>query len=617
MNLKELKTEIRLAAEDYYSGNPSISDDEFDALLEELKEASPQDELLQTIAYGYNPVKDTSGAKIKHKYQTVGSLNKINAETCEKYFAQRPGQYCITSKIDGGSVVVYYDSHGRFDKAITRGDGTVGIDCSSKLKLIVPSTVTLANIAVRGEIIMSKTFFELNYPDAASPRNTALGIIGKDNPTPEEISRLSFVAYNVYGTSNSIFATRKSDIMKWLYENGFTTATYTKLFDRSPLFLEGMKGKLNPEFPADGLVITNELDRFDEIAYKFVAETAETTVTDVTWETSRLGSVIPVVHFNPVKLSGARLAKCSGFNAKWICDNRIGPFSKIVIHRSGEVIPYIKEVLKMGSHSIPTNCPDCNTKIEWKGVHVYCPNGTCPKKIQLSILHWIEKMAPVDSLGENILIPFLNNFGWKSIGEIYDSIDQNDDPEEDWNRVIVEGCRFSNHASDLLWDMYKKLYNEPADPDKFFAAFGLPAVGETISKKISDEVGIHEYFKDVIFPWGFVDKLSRKTEPAVRSLYENYGMMKMVYEQIKNRQGFQERSAMKKIKIAITGKLSKGRKELAEEFAAHGVEVVGSITKDCKYLVTDDPTSGSSKNLMAQKLGIEILSESDFREIMI
>lgn len=608
MKLEELKTEIRAAAEDYYSGNPYISDDEFDALLEELKELSPQDELLQTIAYGYSPEKDTSGEKIPHKYQTVGSLNKINAETCEKYFAQRPGQYCITSKIDGGSIVCYYDGRGNLDKAVTRGDGNIGIDCTSKLKYIVPNKVSIGNVAVRGEIIMSKTFFELNYPDAASPRNTALGIIGKDDPTPEEISRLSFVCYNAYGDRLKKYDhyAKKSTTMEWLKENGFTTATYTKLFDRDPKFLESMKGKLDIQFPSDGLVITNELGRFDEIAYKFIAETAETTVTKVEWETSRLGSVIPVVHFNPVKLSGARLEKCSGFNAKWICDNRIGPFSKIVVHRAGEVIPYIKEVLKMGAHSIPTICPDCNSKLEWKGVHVCCPNENCSKKVQLSLLHWIEKMAPVDSLGENILVPFIQEVKWSSIKDIYTQWKWND-----WIDNHSGNC--TDHANKLLWQMYDKLYKEPVNPDKFFAAFGLPSVGETISKKISDEIGIHEYFSEG-FPESSLDKLSRKTEPAIGSLYENYNTMYNVYLQIQNLQGFIEREESKvKIKVAITGKLSKPRKELTEEFATHGIEVIGSITKECDYLITDDPTSGSTKNLAAKKMGVTVLSESDFR----
>ncbi len=601
MNLEELESEIRTAAEAYYSGTPAISDDEFDALLEELKDLCPGHKLLRTIAYGYNPEKDTPGEKVAHKYMTVGSLNKINAETCEKYFEKRPGQYIITSKIDGGSAVCYYGPTGKLERAITRGDGTIGIDCLSKLKHIVPKNVALSNVAVRGEIIMTKENFERGYPDAASPRNTSLGIIGKDDPSMDEVLLLSFVAYNVYG-DNPLIPKKKSEKMAWLYENGFTIVQYTKLFDRDPRFLESMKGKLSPEFPADGLVITNELNPDDEIAYKFVAETAETTVTKVEWETSRLGSVIPVVHFNSVKLSGAKLSKCSGFNAKWIYMNQIGVGSKIIIHRAGEVIPYIKKAITNGEWSLPINCPDCKTELIWIGVHLYCTNKTCDAKIQSGLLHWIEKMAPIDALGENILVPFLNEMRWISPSDIYTST------KEDWGVVLFNS---TEHAEKLLRQMYDKLYKEPANPDKFFAAFGLPAVGETISKKISDEIGIHRYFEygpDTLMP------LRRITRPAVESLYKNFSAMKEVYQQIIGSQGFIEKEEIKMgIKVAITGKLSKPRKELTEEFATHGIEVMGSLTKECDYLITDDPTSGSSKNLAAQKLGVVILSENGFR----
>jgi DNA ligase (NAD+) len=609
MNLEELESEIRTAAEAYYSGNPSISDDEFDALLEELRAEAPGNELLTTIAYGYDPAKDMSGEKVAHKYMNVGSLNKINAETCNKYFEKRPGQYCITSKIDGGSVVCYYGATGKLERAVTRGNGTIGIDCTSKLKHIVPRNVTLSNVAVRGEIIMTKKNFEENYPNAASPRNTALGIIGQDNPSIEEVQLLSFVAYNVYG-DNPLIPKKKSEKMAWLYENGFTIVQYTKLFDRSPRFLESMKGKLSPEFPSDGLVITNELNPDEEIAYKFVAETAETTVTKVEWETSRLGSVIPVVHFNPVKLSGARLEKCSGFNAKWVLANALGRGSKIIVHRAGEVIPYITEIKSAGNFEVPTNCPDCNSELIWIGVHICCVNETCSKKVQSNLLHWIEKMAPVDSLGENILIPFIYNMGWKSVSDIYNSSEAN------W-RTQFNFIPVTMHACDLLWQMYNKLYKDPVNPDKFFAAFGLPAVGETVSKMISKEMGLEQFFyTPLLLPNLNKIKFSRTiTKPAIKALEENYEIMYEVYYQIMEQQGFIEKETSKmKIKVAITGKLSKPRKELIEEFASHKIEVVDSVGKECSYLITDDPASGSSKNVAAEKLGIVVISESDFRD---
>jgi DNA ligase (NAD+) len=346
----------------------------------------------------------------------------------------------------------------------------------------------------------------------------------------------------------------------------------------------------------------------EEIAYKFIAETAETTVTKVEWETSRLGNVIPVVYFNPVKLSGAMLKKCSGFNAKWILDNKIGEGTKIVVHRAGEVIPYITKVLDSGAFELPYTCPDCNAKLGWRGVNKYCPNASCSKKVKENLLLWIESIAQIDSLGNNILIPFLNDMGWKSISDVYNT------SKETWEETIK--FNWTSHAKDLLRQMYGKLYNQPVDPAKFFVAFGLPSVGTNTSKRIADEIGIDEYFTGKEFDRISWDRLSRKTDPATRALVENFHPMKGVYNQIKGRCGFvSTEKRTDTIVVAITGKLSKGRKELALEFEKYGIEVASSVSKDVDYLITDDPNSGSSKNTAAQKLGIKVISETGFRYI--
>jgi len=616
MKIEELKNKIISASQAYHSGNPIISDNEFDAMIEQLKILSPKDKLLNTISSGYSPEKDTTGEKIKHKYLTVGSLSKINAETCEKYFASKSAQYCITSKIDGGSIVAYYDYKGKLDRAITRGDGNIGIDCTSKLKFLIPNSIPLSNVAIRGEIIMDIISFNKYYPDAASPRNTALGIINKDNPTETEIKLLSFVTYNIYG-NNDYIPTKKSDVMDWLHNNKFITAKYTKLFSSNPEFLESMRGKLNPEYSADGLVITNEENRFDEIAYKFVSETAETTVTGIIWETSRLGNIIPVVHFNPVKLSGATLSKCSGFNAKWIFDNLITAGAKIVVHRAGEVIPYVKEVLpimlwanpNIEMQPLPTHCPICQKELQWKGVHLLCPNEKCPSKLKFNLFHWCNIIARIDSLGESILVPFLNTMGWENILDIYNTND------EEWT-FIIDCMKPTEHVKKVLIELYHKLYDEPINPDIFLAAFGFSAVGTTISKMISKEMGLEQFFYTPLFPSNFSAWKFNRTipKPAIESLNENYNTIHEIYHQIKKHQGFIKKDLKEDtMKVVITGKLSKGRKELAEEFASHGINVIGSISKEVAYLITDNPNSGSVKNQAAQKLGIRVISETNFR----
>lgn len=615
MEIQDLKDKIISASQDYYAGKTIMSDDEFDTLVEQLRVLSPDDELLTTIGYGYQ-VTETEGQKAKHKYQSVGSLDKINSSTCDKYFEKHPGVYCITSKIDGGSIVVYYNSHGRLEKAITRGNGEVGIDCTTKLKYLVPGSINLTNIAVRGEITIDKNLFTLYYPDKASPRNTAVGLIGRDEVGEEEIKRLTFIAYDVYGDNENVPKT-KSQKMQWLLAQGFTfTKWYRDTLDGNESqssFLEGMKNTLDPQFPSDGIVLTMDDNPSESIAYKFEAETAETAVTSVEWEVSRLGYLIPVVHFNPVKLSGAILSKCSGFNARWIKNNSVGIGARIIIHRAGEVIPYIKEVLQRTGTYLPDKCPTCLHTAYRQGVHLHCPNRDCPGKAKYKLLLWYETLARIDALGENILAPFFPGMGWKEIIDIYKS------QKDLWKTIVSQFA--TKHARKLLWRLYDKLYEEPVDPKDFFAAFGLPAVGKSTSKKISEEIGIEKYFSgDALNAQTLLEKLSGTTKPGKQSLQDNYQEMRQVYLTMADKTtgpGFILSTTHNgNIKIAITGKLSKSRKELIDEFSMAGIEVVDSISKETKFLITDDPCSGSSKNLKAQKLGIKVISEITFRKEM-
>jgi DNA ligase (NAD+) len=624
--IRNLERTITEASQAYYEGKPFITDDKFDRLVAELREYDPDNEILKKTGTGYSSEKDSTGAKARHKYAHVGSLEKINMDTCEKYFSKKKMErHIITSKIDGGSVVVYYDDKGHFEKAITRGDGEVGIDCSSKLREIVPLKVNVKNIAVRGEITISTALFEKHYKDASSPRNTALGILNSKEPSKEEVKRLTFVAYNAYTGNVENSNETKGNVLEWLYEQGFYPVGWHSLFESevvldSPFlsdFLESLRGKLNKEFLADGLVITNDSNRFDEIAYKFAAETAQTTCTNIYWELSRNGRMIPVVYFTPVVLSGARLSKCSGFHAKWILENNVGVGSKLVVHRAGEVIPYIKEVLSP-SHSptqsaaLPSTCPSCSLDLSFEGVHLVCSNEKCPGKAFPKLMLWYETLGQVDGLGENILSSFFEFAGWETVKDIYS---ENMDFQI-LSRKTFQHRGFTDHATSLLLSMLSKVYKEPVDPEKFFAAFGLPSVGRATSEKISRTIGIDEFFASKSAPpLGKIASIEGVTFPARHALTTHYQELYSAYTYIKERNGFVQAPCNGSLmEVVITGKLSKSRKEFESELAKFGISVADSVNKNTACLITDNPNSGSSKNKAAQKMGIAVLSEAMFRK---
>jgi DNA ligase (NAD+) len=256
---------------------------------------------------------------------------------------------------------------------------------------------------------------------------------------------------------------------------------------------------------------------------------------------------------------------------------------------------------------LPSVCPSCNNTLVWNGVHLQCKNEYCPAQVQARILYWLNTMARIDALGENILVPFIKDRKWESIIDIY---------SKPFSELYPHQIMLSKHSSSLIWDLCNKLYKEPVNPARFFEAFGLPAVGGNTAKRIAEEIGIDEFFKDD-FEIDRIWELSRITEPAVVSLWDNWDAMRNVYQQIKLAQGFITTEKQgKTMQVTVTGKLSKSRKEIETEFAKHGVTVAGSVNKEVSYLITDDPTSGSSKNKTAQKLEVKVVSETEFRKIM-
>lgn len=608
--LEELRNQIIQASQAYYgTGDPLMTDSEFDNLLLQLSKLSPNDPLLTAIGHGYCVDLDESGAKFNHEYRQVGSLLKVHLSDwwVHKIFSTNKIK-CISSKLDGSSVVCYY-RNGLLYRAMTRGDnGMIGVDVTSKLINIVPNKIpSLATIAVRGEIVMKLEIFNTYYPEAASARNSANGILKSINPTLEDIKRLTFKAYNAYN-DNPYFNT-KTEMIEWIKSNGFDSIDYQKAIITDALpkdNLEKLKGILDNDYLSDGLVITEDDDPQNEIAYKFEHEKANPKVKSVNYGLSRLGNMIPVVYYDSVKLSGATLENASAYNAKYILDNSIGVGAEIMIQRSGEVIPYIVSVIKTADDPIlPTNCPSCNEKLQWVGVHLSCLNVDCSSKLRGSLYVWYSHILTVLGLSNGVLEKFFDITKWKSVEDLYKATN------DEWDSFLGQFPP-NSHAINLLKKLRGRL-NEAINPAIFIAAFGLQAVGFSTSERINETIGLDTYFSDENSPTG-LDKIQRITTPAILNLILNYKYMKKIYNSVVQSPGFQKVMVTKdiKFKIAITGKLSKSRNLLAEEFLQHGI-LVSDIKKDVKYLVTDDPNSGSSKNKAAKDLGIMVINEADFR----
>ena len=352
MDKEELEAQISYYATKYYEGNPEITDAQFDMLVDKLRSIDPNSNILKT-GWGFEVI----GDKVKHKYSHIGSLDKT------KCFADIPERFknvtvYVSPKLDGLSAVVYYEN-GKLVRAITRGNGEYGKDITNKIAKIIGTEIFDKKFtgAVRGELIINDKNCELlqnKYSDLISSRNFAAGIINRKE-LDEDVSYIDLVVYKVVGHETNIPFKERSDMLLWLQTN-FKHCIPIEFF---PVLNESCWEEQHEKqfeqfkklgYALDGLVLSssnllydsmNQCYLYNEIAFKFQAETATTIVKEIKWELSRTQRLVPIAIIEPVELSGAIVRRATCNNAKWILNMNIERGCIVEIVRSGEIIPQI------------------------------------------------------------------------------------------------------------------------------------------------------------------------------------------------------------------------------------------------------------------------------------
>lgn len=358
MSIEELEYKIRYYAEKYYAGEPEISDELFDSLVDQLRQLKPDSKVL-TTGWGF----EVKGNKVKHKYSHIGSLDKC------KTYEEIPDRFkykkvFISPKLDGLSAVAYYEN-GKLVKGITRGNGEYGQDITDKLKIILGAEIVDKTFtgAVRGELIISDSNWELlqdkyGKDNMIAPRNYAAGVINRKELS-EDLEYIDLVVYKIVGQESEDLKSNRQEVLDWLqinFKHAIPTCFLPELNNSSwdtyheDIFKEFRK----LGYGLDGLVLTDEYVPFDkntnaymwnEVAFKFASETVDTIVKCVKWNLTKTNRLVPIVEFDPVQLSGAVIERATGHNAEFIYVNKITPGTRIVVCRSNEVIPYIMDVI--------------------------------------------------------------------------------------------------------------------------------------------------------------------------------------------------------------------------------------------------------------------------------
>lgn len=630
MRKRQLETLIKEYAQKYYTdGSSPVSDEEFDALVDELKKMSSDSKEVNSVGWGYETSKDTTpGQKVEHKYGLVGSLPKIHSfdDLMKEYKSE--DVYTASLKLDGLSVVLYYvDS--KLERAVTRGDGYSGIDITDKVRYITDmfNQLKLINFtgAIRGEILMPNlawAAFKEDNPDAKNSRNATAGLINRKD-IDSSLKLLKIIPYTIVGCESDHFDTY-TKVLAFLetcfgFENIVPTSRSIK--NRSYNFtsmMDILKHNWYTDYPADGIVVNFGIEQNDSeinyksMAYKFETESIETEVESIEWEMSKTRYAIPRVRIKPVIIDGTTIEYAAGHNAENIKARGLGKGAIVKVTKANEIIPFITDVIKPVEPALINYCPVCGSELVWNGVHLCCTNEDCGNARTQDLLVWINNIAPLDNFGDTLRLKYIHQyFGNDCSISTLMNLDNGPDEDDIWS--------LENTVQGQLFIKFLGLIHHSSIPaENAIKALNIPRLGDVTSAKLAQNKHLISELINASCMTATTEMLKSQLSDLYQvvgnananSIIENIDKFRRLLF-IENRIVYSAPTETKG-KVAITGRLSVPRAQLEKELKAAGFEV-SDVKKDTKYLIIDDLDSTSSKNKNAIRFGITRLSEAEFR----
>lgn len=647
--IKELINELNVARDSYYNFSSSILtdkeyDDKFDELsaLEILTGVILSDSPTQSVGY---TVKSTL-EKVVHKYQLL-SLDKTKDVDVIRKFPKGKDSLLML-KLDGLTICLTYKNR-KLVKAETRGNGDVGEDVTHNavsfgIPLSIPQKETLI---VSGEAIITyKWFDKINSKLTAdekykTPRNLASGSVRQLDSKVCKERHVQFVAFNVLEgiNYNSIFGR-----LKTIEKYGFTIApffTYSPEVDSKHLekMIDKLKDRANElGYPIDGLVMMIDDIEYglslgktshhflNGLAYKFYDEEVETTLTDVEWTMGKTGILTPTAIFDTVELDGTDVSRASLHNIS-ICENlKLGIGDTVLVYKANQIIPQIRESIdKSNTLEIPERCPICNynTEIvqEKDSKVLLCTNSECRGKLLGRLNHFVSKPAMnIDGLSEETLTKFIELEWLNCLLDIYKL------KEYKLKMLTLDG--FGKKSVDKLLKSIEDSKNVKLE--NFINALGIPMIGksasQTISKHFNGDWNKFEYAIFNHYDLTILDDIGTKKQDNI--IYWYIDFLRSVDLRLPSMMNFElpssnidssvSNSSLDGKTFVITGSLNHfanrdALKSIIEELSG---KVSGSVSSKTNYLINNDNTSSSSKNKKANELGVKIITEEEFLDLI-
>ncbi|EMO79040.1 DNA ligase (NAD+) [Leptospira kirschneri str. 200801774] len=650
--IAKLSDEIRHHQYLYYVKNdPKISDFDFDQLfrrLQDLEEEFPQfkDLASPTLVVGSDLDKDFE--KFQHKLPVLSLINTYSDNELLEWVNKTDpdGLYSVEWKIDGASIVLYYEN-GILKNGVTRGSGGIGDDVTDNIRTIrniplrLPEPMT---VYLRGEVFMTfKDFEEFNTLSSgkyANPRNLSAGSIKQKNSSDTAKRPLRIFTYDAtFPNLEKKFKTHQ-EIFSKLEKLTFPVPPNTSFVSGSKIaktIQEFKKQKDSLGFPTDGLVIKlNDISKRDALgytshsprwarAYKFDTIMKESKIVDITYAVGRTGKITPRAEIEPVSLAGTTVTFATLHNQDYIDELGVGIGAIVRVAKRGEIIPAVEEVVVPGKEvfKIPDRCPSCNTQTIKKEslVDLFCPNPDCPDRVKNGIIFYCQrKQMDIEGLGDK-QIEFLYDHDYiKSIADLYDLKDQKEKLMEEEGfgeksvNIILKGIEQSKQKDFRFLLPSLGLSELGHKVTELLIEHGIDSIDEILSiakdqKKIESLLEIPGIGPSTIqaFQENFSDK---KILKLIERLKKAGLKMKADPIQVADQQPFAGQS------WCVTGSFEnfQPRDKAMDLIVYYGGRKVSAVSSKTTHLLAG-PGAGS-KLEKANELGIAVYDEKQFLDLL-
>ena len=649
--IKELTKMLNEYRNAYYNESESIiSDYEYDKLYDELEKLENE----TGLSFANSPTKTVGFQvkseleKIKHSHPML-SLDKTKSVDDLRKFAG--DKDCILSlKMDGLTCLLTYENGGLV-QAETRGNGDIGelITHNANVFENIPLTIEYkGHFEIEGEAIITYDDFEkINKvlpgdKKYKNPRNLVSGSVRQLDNRIAAQRHIKFVAWKV---PTEVCSNSFLNRLKYAKELGFEIVplfTYSgKSSDKEnlPEMIESLKTKAhNYGYPIDGLVMTYNDIQYGEslgltghhprhsVAYKFYDEEFETTLNNIEWTMGKSGCLTPTAVFEPVEIDGTIVERASLHNMSIFKDLELSHGDTITVFKANQIIPQVSDNLDRTLNNLcipPSTCPICGGKTEIVKDNdtevLMCSNSNCKGKLlgKLSAFVSRNKMN-IDGLSDETLSKFIAR-GWLTcFSDIYNL--------KDYYIHMINMSGFGRKSIDKLIDSIEK--SRSVELNRFIAALSIPGVGDSTAKDISKhcEYDFDTFVMRLIdkYNWSVIDGIGEKTSQQINEWIDDSGnredfrkLLQTIIPVNLNTNDNTDQSLAGK-NFVVTGDVTqfKNRKELQKFIESKGGKVTGSVTSKTNWLINNDVESTSSKNKKARELGIPIISEKDFLEMV-